>query len=323
MRTWALAALDLLFPPFCPACEAPLGAGRRDPLCGACWSGIRRLGPPLCERCGLPGVTPRERGGAEGAGSTAREWAEGACSTARERGGAEGSGSTPREWAEGAGSTPREWGGSEVAGSTAREWGGSEVAGSTPREWGGLEGVQAPPNWWSSCLRCRVDPPPFERARGAGFYAGSLRDALHALKFRGKRALARPLAALIREQCAAVVASGADALVPVPLGRARLRERGFNQAELIAERLGGLLDLPVRRRWLVRIRETAPQTELAAAERRANVGGAFVAAPGVAGQHVIVVDDVLTTGATCRECARALRAAGARQVDVVTVARVL
>ena len=174
----------------------------------------------------------------------------------------------------------------------------------------------------AQCLACRVDPPEFERARGAALYAGPLRQALHALKFRGKRPLARPLAELVRSQCAAVLRSGGEALVPVPLARARLRERGFNQAELIADRLGDLIGLPVRRHWLARVRETPPQTDLPAEDRKTNVGGAFAARSGVAGHHVILVDDVLTTGATCRECARALRRAGARRVDVVTVARV-
>lgn len=173
------------------------------------------------------------------------------------------------------------------------------------------------------CLECRIDPPAFERARAAGVYTGPLREALHAFKFHGKRALARPLAELIHEQCAPVLASGADALVPVPLARARLRERGFNQADLVADRLGALCGLPVRRRWLARVRETAPQTALAAAERRGNVRNAFLAERRAAGRHVILVDDVLTTGATCQESARALREAGARRVDVVTVARVL
>jgi ComF family protein len=238
MQPWAFAALDLVFPAFCPACDAPLGTGRRDPLCGACWAGIPRLGPPLCEHCGVPlgPAAPVDR-----------------------------------------------------------------------------------PAERRACASCRADPPAFDRARGAGLYAGPLRLALQALKFHGKRALARPLAQLVHEQCAV---PAADALVPVPLARARLQERGFNQAELIAERLGALLAIPVRRRWLTRVRETRPQTDLAAAERRTNVGGAFAASRGVAGQHVVLVDDVLTTGATCHECARALRDAGARQVDVVTVARV-
>jgi ComF family protein len=237
MPRWALAALDLIFPAFCPACAAPLGAGRRDPLCGACWSAIPRLGPPLCDRCGIP------------------------------------------------------------------------------------FGVAAP-GQAGVCLGCRVDPPPFDCARGAGTYAGPLRQALHAFKFRGQRALARPLAELMREQCDAVLIPSVEALVPVPLARARLRERGFNQAELIADRLGALLGVSVRRRWLARVRETAPQTDLTAAQRRANVEGAFVASSSVAGRHLVLVDDVLTTGATSGECARALRAAGARRVDVATVARV-
>ena len=109
----------------------------------------------------------------------------------------------------------------------------------------------------------------------------------------------------------------------MPLARARERARGFNQAELLAERLGERLGVRVRARWLVRLRTTAPQTELAADERRANVAGAFAAAPAVAGRHVVLIDDVFTTGATVGECARALHLAGARRVGVLTVARAL
>ncbi len=113
------------------------------------------------------------------------------------------------------------------------------------------------------------------------------------------------------------------ALVPVPLGRPRQRERGFNQAALLAERLAPALGVAVRPRWLARVRDTQPQSDLGAAERHANVRGAFAARAEVAGHHVVVVDDVLTTGATVAECARALRAAGAARVGVVAVARVL
>jgi ComF family protein len=118
------------------------------------------------------------------------------------------------------------------------------------------------------------------------------------------------------------VPADVDALVPVPLAPARERERGFNQAALVADELARALGRPVRRRWLRRARPTRPQSDLSAAERWANVRNAFQAAPAVAGHHVLVVDDVLTTGATAAECARALRAAGARAVSVVTVARV-
>jgi predicted amidophosphoribosyltransferase len=86
----------------------------------------------------------------------------------------------------------------------------------------------------------------------------------------------------------------------------------------VARRLG----VPVRPRWLRRVRPTRPQSDLAASERRANVRGAFRAAPEVSGRHVLVLDDVLTTGATLGECARALRDGGARRVGVLTVARV-
>jgi ComF family protein len=143
------------------------------------------------------------------------------------------------------------------------------------------------------------------------------------LKFGRRRPLARLLADLVVEQCAHALPGFPDAVVPVPLAPARERERGFNQARLIAEHLARVLGTPLRAGWLARARRTAPQTDLTAAERRANVQGAFVAAGAVAGRHVLLVDDVLTTGATVEECARALRVAGAGRVGVVTVARVL
>jgi len=173
------------------------------------------------------------------------------------------------------------------------------------------------------CLACRTEPPPFDYARAAAPYLDPLRSALHAFKFHGKRALARPLADLVVEQCAPGLPAQADALVPVPLAPARERERGFNQAALLAERVGQALARPVKTRWLGRARPTRPQSELTADERRRNVRGAFRAAPAVDGHHVLMIDDVLTTGATAAECARALRAAGARMVGVLTVARVV
>ncbi len=179
-----------------------------------------------------------------------------------------------------------------------------------------------PPAAPAPCGPCRADPPAWDWARSGAEYEGVVRDAIHAFKFEGKRALARPLAALVLEQAGGWPAADLAALVPVPLARARERARGFNQAALLAERLAAGLRLPVRPRWLTRARATAPQSDLGAAERHANVRGAFAAAPAVAGRHVIVVDDVLTTGATVAECARALRAAGAVRVGVLTVARV-
>jgi len=172
------------------------------------------------------------------------------------------------------------------------------------------------------CGECASTPPVFDWARAGGLYAGALREAVQRFKFGGKPALARPLAALVLEQWASRLPS-ADAVLPVPLARARERERGFNQAGLLAERVARGLGCRVQTRWLARARDTRPQTDLDVAERRANVRGAFVASSAVAGRSLVLVDDVLTTGATAAECARVLRAAGARTVGVLTVARVL
>jgi ComF family protein len=168
-----------------------------------------------------------------------------------------------------------------------------------------------------------MDRPSYDWARAAASYEGPLREALHAFKFGRKRALAQPLAALIAAQCGKDVVTDADVLVPVPLSSTRERERGFNQAALLADRLSRVLRLPARARWLVRTRATPPQSDLSAEERRTNVRDAFAASTAVAGHHVVVVDDVLTTGATAAACAVALKSAGARMVGVVTVARVI
>ena len=173
------------------------------------------------------------------------------------------------------------------------------------------------------CPPCATTPPPFDYARAAGAYAGPLRDALHALKFGCNRALARPLGDLVLEHCGGLLGPHVDAVIPVPLTRARERERGFNQAALLAAHLGAASGLPHKPRWLARRHGTRPQTELTADERRANVAGAFRASRRVAGAHVLLVDDIFTTGATAAECARTLRAAGARAVGVVAVARVI
>lgn len=185
------------------------------------------------------------------------------------------------------------------------------------------ERVGSDPERARLCGACTTTRPPYDYARSAAVYAGALREALHAFKFSGRRALARPLADLVVEQCAASLPEGIDAVIPVPLARERERERGFNQAALLAERVARRLGVPPNRRWLARVRATRPQSDLTAAERSANVRGAFRASPRVAGRHVLIVDDVLTTGATLAECARALRAAGARRIGVLTVARVL
>jgi ComF family protein len=158
-----------------------------------------------------------------------------------------------------------------------------------------------------------------DRARAVGAYDGVLREIIHALKYDGRRSVAAPLGRLMASQASDLLA-GADLAVPVPLHRARQRQRGFNQADDLARGLG----LPVRLA-LERRRATRPQVELPAARRHGNVREAFAPArrAALAGRVVVLVDDVATTGATLDACARVLKQVGAREVRAVTAARVV
>ena len=156
-----------------------------------------------------------------------------------------------------------------------------------------------------------------------GWYTGSLRDCVVALKYHGRHRTAERLAQRICQdaRCGAVL-DGADVLVPVPLHPARERERGFNQSVLLADAITRLH--PVRRvNALVRTRRTRSQTDLSARERRLNVRDAFAPAPRrvVTGTVAVLIDDVTTTGATLRECSGALLAMGALEVRCITAAR--
>jgi ComF family protein len=169
------------------------------------------------------------------------------------------------------------------------------------------------------CPRCRRRPSVLLECRALGPYDGSLRAIIHALKYDGRRSLAGPLADLIRSDCGNLIAAS-DLVVPVPLHARRRRERGFNQAEELAVKLG----LPCRS-VLRRKRATPSQTDLPAARRHANVRDAFSVSRGVSisGLRVLLVDDVCTTGATLEACAQVLKAGGAANVRAVTAARVV
>lgn len=174
-----------------------------------------------------------------------------------------------------------------------------------------------------ACGACLTDRPAFDALRAALIHEGHGRDLIHALKYHRKTHVRRPLALLMVEQLADFVASGRpDVIVPVPLHRIRLRHRGFNQAVLLGEMLAREWGIPLQRRAMERVRWTEPQIGLAAGLRRDNVRGAFAArASAVAGKRVLLVDDVVTTGSTVDECAKALKKAGALTVTVVAVAR--
>ena len=150
-------------------------------------------------------------------------------------------------------------------------------------------------------------------------YEGTLREAIHALKFGGCRAMAGPLGDLIATTVLADRRLRADVVVPVPLHASRYRQRGFNQAELLGRRVAWVLGLPCEG-LLRRTHATDAQSGLTRQVREINVRGAFVCVEPLAGRDVLLIDDVMSTGFTASECARALRVAGAGEVVVATVA---
>jgi ComF family protein len=154
-------------------------------------------------------------------------------------------------------------------------------------------------------------------------FGGTVRRALHELKYAGERRLAEPLGEAIARRWARAGAGG-EVLVPVPVHEARRRERGYDQAELLARAAARHLRLPVHAA-LARERATVAQYRLDRSRRAANLSGAFFVGPAarrtVAGRWMILVDDVVTTGATLGACAEALLGAGALAVSAITVAR--
>jgi ComF family protein len=170
------------------------------------------------------------------------------------------------------------------------------------------------------CALCRLGLAGFDAVYSYGSYEGTLRTLIHLFKYGKIRPLARPFADLLsrvipREQ-------RFDCVVPMPLHWRRRWERGFNQSELLARE--------ITRRWNVRMhqvvkraKDTAPQAGLTNAKRRANVSGAFAIRRGIRldGARVLLVDDVLTTGASAAACARVLKRAGAAHVALLAVAR--
>jgi ComF family protein len=169
------------------------------------------------------------------------------------------------------------------------------------------------------CGGCRASPPSFDAVRAGGLFGGPLAEAVHAFKYAGRPALGRPLGAWLAARAPLPVGA---VVVSVPLARGRRIERGYDQAALLADALARAAGRPRARRALARTRETPPQVGRSREERARNVAGAFAARPvEVGGRDVVLVDDVVTTGATADAAAEALRRAGARSVVVVALAR--
>ena len=168
---------------------------------------------------------------------------------------------------------------------------------------------------------CIGQPLTIDGIRSTFLFQGTVRQAILQFKYRHIKAMAAPLGQLLSEFLHSHPVQG-DILTPVPLHPKRLRQRGYNQASLLAKELGQLAGLPVVEGPLVRVRDTVSQARTASAtERRLNVQDAFTCNQGLEGERVLLIDDVCTTGATLDACAIALKAAGASSVWGLTVAK--
>jgi ComF family protein len=190
----------------------------------------------------------------------------------------------------------------------------------------------ATPSRSAACRVCRLVTPPFERAVAFGLYQGRMRDAIHALKYDRIRGVESELGRMLAEAIAKLAGEAPQEMlvVPVPLHRAKYAERGFNQARVLASEALRFLSashpdwkLTLAASTLMRLRATQSQAGLTPRERRLNLKGAFSVsdAARVKSRHILLIDDILTTGATARAAAKALVDAGAESVWVATLAR--
>lgn len=171
------------------------------------------------------------------------------------------------------------------------------------------------------CARCRTSPLRIECIRSVVYFEGVFREAMHQFKYRGRTGLAEPLGDLMAAywmQHSVPI----DVVAPVPLHATRLRERGYNQAALLAREMARRVGLAVDDQTLTRQRATASQVDLSARQRQQNVRAAFCCSGnGLADKRVLLIDDVCTTGATLEACAVALYEGGAHSVQALTLAR--
>lgn len=175
------------------------------------------------------------------------------------------------------------------------------------------------------CRQCVQQETAFSIHRSCGRYEGKLRDIIVLYKYKGYNVLGKPLALFALRALGSEESLwwNLDALIPVPLHPKKKAQRGFNQAEIIAWELAKFKNVPVMGRYLVKVKNTPPQTSLEAADRHRNVKGAFkvIRSEEVKGKVFLLVDDVFTTGSTLQECSLALKKAGVQEIRALTLAQ--
>jgi len=171
------------------------------------------------------------------------------------------------------------------------------------------------------CGRCRAHPPAFDHLLSAFDYAYPVDQLIHTFKYRRRLAICRALAPALCRRVREETGALPGLLLPVPLHRRRLWQRGYNQARIIARALGRELGIPVARGLAQRQRSTKEQARLRAGARQRNLRGAFTLTGAPGSSHIAIVDDVMTSGATVGELARTLRKNGVERIDVWVLAR--
>ncbi|MBU0686598.1 MAG: ComF family protein [Candidatus Margulisbacteria bacterium] len=179
------------------------------------------------------------------------------------------------------------------------------------------------------CSRCVIEKPHYTIARSIAIYEGTLKKAIHAFKFKGKKNLAQHLgkfmALSIEENLPEIRYCHADAVVTVPLSQNRLKSRGFNQIDCLAEVFSAYANIPHEKDILARVRDTKPQFDLPKHKRKENIQGAFVIKRpnDIYGRRLLLLDDIYTTGYTVNECAKVLIKCGAAKVYILTLSRAI
>lgn len=181
------------------------------------------------------------------------------------------------------------------------------------------------PGYIDICPFCNEKRPAYKTARSAGLYEGILKEGIHRLKYSGHRHLVPTLAGFLIQAYDKEPRwhKNIDIIIPVPMDKARKRERGFNQTELLAGYLSKKLSIPYDSRILRKAKKTLPQVNLTRGKRLVNLTDAFYSPAGISisGKRILLIDDVYTTGATVTECAKTLLFSGAEEVNILTLAR--